>query len=206
MAPGWYSRRHWTIFRRELETLAASWRGGRLLNVGCGHGADFLPFRKGFDLYGLDLSPAMLRFARKYAAKFEYPVNLVLGDSVTLPFADGAFDRVISVATYHHIRERWQRLEAFKELRRVLRPGGEAFITVWNRWQPAFWYRPRDTYVIWRTKGRDLKRFYHLFSRGEVKGLVKRAGLTILAFSAEATYVFPVKTFSKNICLLVKRE
>ena len=46
IAPGWYNYRHWTIFRRELEALAKEWGQGKLLNLGCGHGADFLPFRK----------------------------------------------------------------------------------------------------------------------------------------------------------------
>ncbi|OGO40322.1 MAG: SAM-dependent methyltransferase, partial [Chloroflexi bacterium RBG_16_57_8] len=205
-APGWYSRRHWTIFRRELEELAQRWQGGRMLNAGCGHGADFLPFCTGFELHGLDFSAAMLRFARKYSAKFNFAVNLVQGDSVSLPFADETFDRAISVATYHHIRGKQQRLAAIRELHRVLKPGGEAFITVWNRWQPAFWLKPRDTYVRWRTKDKELCRYYHLFSRRELEKLVTRAGFRVLRSFAESSYRFPVRLFSRNICLLVMRE
>ena len=70
IAPGWYNFRHWSIFRSELEEMARRWQRGRLLNAGCGHGADFLPFIRGFDLYGVDFSSDMLRFARKYAEKF----------------------------------------------------------------------------------------------------------------------------------------
>ena len=50
MAPGWYNFRHYSIFRPELETLAQRWKKGRLLNVGSGHGADFLPFTDNFDI------------------------------------------------------------------------------------------------------------------------------------------------------------
>ena len=39
IAPGWYNYRHWTIFRHELEELAQEWGQGKLLNLGCGHGA-----------------------------------------------------------------------------------------------------------------------------------------------------------------------
>ena len=31
IAPGWYNRRHWTIFRPELEALAQEWKQGKLL-------------------------------------------------------------------------------------------------------------------------------------------------------------------------------
>jgi len=56
IAPGWYNFRHWSIFRTELEALAQRWRQGKLLNLGCAHGPDFLSFHKGFELYGVDFS------------------------------------------------------------------------------------------------------------------------------------------------------
>jgi SAM-dependent methyltransferase len=204
IAPGWYSRRHWTIFRRELEDLARQWQGGRLLNVGCGHGADFLPFCPGFDLYGVDFSEAMLGFARKYSVKFAFAANLVQADAARLPFADGSFDRAIAVATYHHIAGREQKLAAFEELHRVLKPGGEAFITVWNRWQPAFWLKGKEVRIRWRTRDMDLYRYYYLFSRRELERTVGRAGFTVLRSTTEASHRFPVKMFSRNICLLIR--
>ena len=81
IAPGWYNYRHWTIFRRELEALAKEWRQGSLLNLGCGHGADFLPFANKFELYGVDFSDEMIKLARKYAGKFNYDVNLSVAES-----------------------------------------------------------------------------------------------------------------------------
>jgi len=205
IAPGWYGFRHRTIFGPELEALARRWQRGRLLNVGCGHGADFVPFRNGFDLYGVDFSAGMLEYARKYAAKSELDVNLALADASRLPFRDSSFDWAISVATYHHIRTPGARLSALVELRRVLRPGGEAFITAWNRWQPRFWLSRKETLVPWRTKGIVVQRYYYLFARGELERLTRQAGLDVLRSYAEASYRLPVKTFSRNICLLVRR-
>jgi len=83
-----------------------------------------------------------------------------IADAVSLPFSDSSFDWAISVATYHHIRYKEEREEALDELRRVLRPGGEAFITVWNRWQPKFWFSRKEVAVPWRTKGKTLYRYY----------------------------------------------
>ena len=206
IAPGWYNHRHRTIFRRELDEMAARWGKGRLLNIGCGHGADFLPFCSSFELHGLDFSREMLRFAQKYSVKFKFSTRLVHADAVRLPFTDDAFDAAIAVATYHHLKGADQRREAFAELFRVLRPGGEAFITVWNRWQPGFWLRPKDTYVKWRTREKELQRYYHLFSRREIERIVIQAGFTLVKSFTESSYRFPIRLFARNICLLVKKS
>jgi tRNA (uracil-5-)-methyltransferase TRM9 len=206
IAPGWYNFRHWTIFRSELEALADRWYKGSLLNIGCAHGPDFLPFKKDLDLYGVDFSSQMLSLARTYSKKFEFSANLFLADICHLPFADGTFNWAISVATYHHITAKKDRLLAMNELRRVLKPGGEAFITVWNRWQPGFFFRGKEVSIPWKTKKETLYRYYYLFSYPELEKLVKRAGLKVLKSFPESSYRFPVKFFSRNICLLVRKE
>ena len=205
IAPGWYNFRHWSIFRAELEALAHKWQKGKLLNIGCAHGPDFLPFKDGFELYGVDFSAEMLKFARKYSGKFNFGVYLSLADISHLPYLDETFYWAISVATYHHIKGKEERQVALSELRRVLKPGGEAFITVWNRWQPRFWLSRRDVAVPWRKKDKTLYRYYHLFSYHELERLVKKAGFEVVKSFPESSYHFPIKFFSRNICLLVRR-
>jgi tRNA (uracil-5-)-methyltransferase TRM9 len=206
IATGWYSFRHWSIFAKELARLAQRWQKGKLLNIGCAHGPDFLPFIKNFELYGVDFSPEMLKLAQKYAQKFSFEVALSLADVGHLPYPDESFDRAISVATYHHIEGKEERLKALVELRRVLKPGGEAFITVWNRWQPRFWFKPKEVFVPWRKKGKTLYRYYYLFSYAELEKLARSAGFQAIKYSTESTYRFPLKLFSRNICLLVKKS
>ena len=205
IAPSWYNFRHWSIFRNELEMLAQRWQRGRLLNIGCAHGPDFLPFKQSFDLYGVDFSTEMLKFAQKYSQKFNFTVNLSLADASHLPYPDEAFDWAISVATYHHIKGKEERQAALSELRRVLKPGGEAFITVWNHWQRRFWLSRREVTVPWRTRGKTLYRYYYLFSYPELERLVKQAGFQVLKSFPESSYRFPIKFFSRNICLLVRK-
>jgi tRNA (uracil-5-)-methyltransferase TRM9 len=205
IASGWYNYRHWTIFKKELEALAKRWRRGRLLNVGCAHGPDFLPFKDGFELHGVDFSSDMLQLARKYAAKFKLSVTLVEADARRLPYADDSFEWAIAVATYHHIEDNEERLQALKELWRVLKPGGEAFITAWNRWQPRFWLKSRNTLVPWRSKDKTLYRYYYLFSYRELEELTRRAGFKVVSSSPESRYKFPIKIFSRNICILVRK-
>lgn len=206
IAPSWYNFRHRSIFKEELEELAAKWKRGKLVNLGCGHGADFLPFKEDFELYGVDFSSGMLKQAQKYALKFKYSVSLVQADICKLPFADNAFDCAISAATYHHIKGKQERLKALVELKRVLKPGAEVFLTVWNKWQPAFWFKKKDVYIPWKEKDNILLRYYHLFSYNEVKRLAVKAGFKVVTSLPEKRYKFPVKYFSRNICLLLKKE
>jgi ubiquinone/menaquinone biosynthesis C-methylase UbiE len=205
IAESWYRVRHWPLLREELEDVAARWQSGKLLNVGCAHGPDFLPFSQGFELWGVDSSPAMLKQALRYCTKFEFYVNLVAADALSLPFSSNTFDWAVSVATYHHIQGSEGREQAFRELRRVLRPQGEALLTVWNHGQPRFWLKSKDQQVPWKLKEETVYRYYHLFSYGELRGLLIKAGWQIVSMFPEKSYRFPMRGFSRNICVLVRK-
>jgi len=206
IAESWYRLRHWTRFKKELDDVAARWGSGRLLNVGCAHGPDFLPFKDTFELYGLDASEQMMKMAVRYASKFKLVVNLMEADAVCLPFQDNSFDHAISVAAYHHIGLKQWREQALRELRRVLKPGGEAFITVWNRWQRQFWNKGSEVMVPWKTRDKEILRYYYLFTYPEVERLLKKTGFRIMKIYPEYGYRFPVKLFSRNICVLARAD
>ena len=206
IAESWYRVRHWPLLKGELDALAAIWQSGKLLNLGCAHGPDFLSFSQTFELWGVDSSRAMLRQAMRYSAKFKFYVNLITSDALFLPFADNTFDWAISVATYHHIKGREERERAFKELRRVLKPEGEAFITVWNHGQPRFWFKSKEQKVPWRLSEGTIYRYYHLFSYGELRRILTEAGWQIITISPERSYHFPIRDFSRNICALVRKQ
>jgi len=59
--------------------------------------------------------------------------------------------------------------------------------------------------VPWRQKGKTLYRYYYLFSYAELEKLVKRAGFQVIKSFPESSYRFPVKLFSRNICLLLQK-
>jgi len=206
IAESWYRVRHWPLLKEELEEVAARWQRGKLLNVGCAHGPDFLSFIQGFELWGVDSSRAMLKQALRYSAKYNLYVNLIAADALFLPFPNNTFDRAISVATYHHIKGREERGKAFVELKRVLKPQGEAFLTVWNYGQPRFWLKSKEQQVPWRLKEETVYRYYYFFSYGELRKLLTKAGWEIIAMSPEKSYRLPiVRNFSRNICVLVKK-
>lgn len=77
---------------RLIERLTAGWprRGQRLLEIGCGTGVFLEDLHgAGFDVTGLDASPAMLEAARQ---RLGTRADLHLGDAGHLPFDDKSFD------------------------------------------------------------------------------------------------------------------
>jgi ubiquinone/menaquinone biosynthesis C-methylase UbiE len=205
IAPSWYNFRHYSIFKAELESLAARWQKGRLLNLGCGHGADFLPFKANFELEGADYSAGMLEQAKKFLKNHGFSARLVQADLRQLPYEDARFDFAISVAAFHHLKGRETQLAAFSELKRVLKPGSEAFVTVWNRCQPRFWFKPKEVLIPFRVSDEIVERYYYLFTFREIKRLARQAGFDVLKAFPEGRRRFPVPSFSRNICLLLKK-
>ena len=176
IARQWYGFRHHTRFKRELTDIASRWGYGKLLNIGCGHGPDFVPFKDSFDLYGVDFSSEMVKLADRYSDKYEFKASLAVADAQYLPYKDGIFDWAIGVASYHHIAGKDKRQAAFVELHRVLKSGAEIFITVWNKWQSRFWYKGRNVYVPWKTAAGTLDRYYYLYDYYEINRMIKQAG------------------------------
>jgi len=205
LAEYWYQAHHWSRFRRDLDKLAIRWNGAKLLNIGCGHGADFLPFAGGCELFGVDFSVEMLKQAQRYQEKHRFHADLAVADVRCLPFTEGSFDCAIAVAVYHHISGRPARRDAFKELKRVLKPGGEAYVTVWNKWQPRFWVRGKDTVVPWRLREHVVERYYHVYSYNELRRDLEAAGLVLLKLGPEASYRGLIPAFSRNVTALVSK-
>jgi ubiquinone/menaquinone biosynthesis C-methylase UbiE len=205
IAPSWYRVFHRTRFHADLEALAKRWQCGRLLNAGCGHGADFMPFAGRFELHGVDFSSAMLEMASRYQQKYGFQAALANADVRHLPYSDNWFDWAIAVATYHHLRGADERVAALRELKRVIKPGGEAFLTVWNRGQRRFWFSSQEVMVPWKLPGGPVERYYYLYSYREFGRDLEAAGFTVLKLSPEASYKGRFKRFSRNICALVRR-
>ncbi|MES1945300.1 type 11 methyltransferase [Salinisphaera sp. PC39] len=128
---GRYDRR-WSAYveRTTGETLRRMpvAENDRILDVGCGSGVLLQRLAQGTPgaaLSGVDLSGAMLAVARR---RLGPAVDLRCAAAEELPFADGAFDTVVSVSMFHFIR---RPEEALREMRRVLAPGGRLVLTDW---------------------------------------------------------------------------
>jgi len=107
---------------------AGGWPYGRVLEVGAGTGF----FTLNLALAGVigeahvtDLSPGMVRAAERNARRLGIRVQGRVADAERLPYDDASFDLVIGHAVIHHIPDVEQ---AFREMLRVLRPGGRFVI------------------------------------------------------------------------------
>jgi ubiquinone/menaquinone biosynthesis C-methylase UbiE len=91
--PGWNDELH------VLEQVIADLPPKRTLDVACGTG--FLTRHLRGEVVGLDASERMLELAREQAPSAEF----VRGDALSLPFADGTFERVFASYFYCHLEE-----------------------------------------------------------------------------------------------------
>ncbi len=164
----------------------------RILDIGCGNGRNMiLPRRLGHEVVGVDFSTNLLRIAQEKLELRELSEggSLLEGDASNLPVKNDTFDAALYIATLHHIPSEENRLKSLGELKRCLKPGGTALVSVWALDQPKFEDLLRrksedpsyaDTFLPWtRSDGKVFQRFYHLFEKDELKDLILQSGLEI---------------------------
>lgn len=101
-----------------------------VLDVACGTGNVALTAsRRGADVTGVDITPAMLEAARERATVIGANVDWQEGDAAALPFQDGSFDVTLSCLGHMFVPDADA---AGSELVRVTRPGGRIAYAAWT--------------------------------------------------------------------------
>ncbi len=118
------------LFRRRIELCLAECTGGqRVLEIGFGSGVTFLNLHENYkEIYGLDLNAEVSDVAAVFRAR-QIETHLQNGSVLSMPYPDGFFDTVLLISILEHLRPSEQ-IQAFKEISRVLRPGGQAIYGV----------------------------------------------------------------------------
>lgn len=137
---------------RRLRDDIAGGASGRVLEIGCGVGANFPYYGDGIEsLAAGDPDPFMAERARKHAAEGERPIDIEQFPAEEIPFPDASFDTVVSTLNMCTIADLPRGLS---EVKRVLKPGGEFRFFDHVRYSNALGALAQDVITpVWRWIG-----------------------------------------------------
>lgn len=101
--------------------------GQHVLEIGCGTGTLLTALARthpDVEVTGIDPDPGSLRRATRKASKAKVKIKFLRAYAGSLPLPDNSVDRVLSSLMLHHL-DKAEHKRALREVRRVLRPGGE---------------------------------------------------------------------------------
>jgi SAM-dependent methyltransferase len=112
--------------------------GGVVLDEGAGDGrfTHMLARTSASVVLAMDISPEMLRLSRDKAEQTLSPaeadkISYIVADALKPPFATGCADVVVSAQMLEHL-QREDHVRCLSEMRRVLKPGGQLAMTIYN--------------------------------------------------------------------------
>jgi SAM-dependent methyltransferase len=125
-------RQRYALQPHILDVIARiDWRGKRVLEIGSGVGTDARTIiGKGALYTGINVDRGSTEVTSQALRVFSLSGSALQRDATRLDFPDGTFDVVYSFGVLHHIPAAGK---AVAEIHRVLRPGGELLVMLYNR-------------------------------------------------------------------------
>ena len=129
-------------------------QGKHVLDISCGsgYGTQYIALQGAAEVVGVDIDEPSLEYARRYHAN---PVVTYLqSDAHSVPeLADQSFDVIVSFETIEHLKHP---KDFLLELRRLLRPGGQLFISCPNDYRVSPWVSEFHLYKFRFEEFRDM--------------------------------------------------
>jgi len=154
---------------------------GNVLDLCCGTGRNFLK-TKG-SLYAVDYSSTQIKYAKQYAKNTNIKVNIKRAEATNLPFSNDFFEYAFFISSLHCMETSKKRKKALQELYRVLKPEGEAIVTVWK--DPKD--KPKEGYLPWVTEKETYRRYYYMYDKKELADLLGSVGFNVLGIKYKKT-------------------
>jgi SAM-dependent methyltransferase len=147
-------------------------RRPRILDVGCGTGANLLMLSEYGDAEGVDISTDALAFCRERGLD-----QVKVGAGEELPYDDATFDLVTALDVVEHMDDD---LAGLREMRRVLRPGGRVLLFV-----PTFMF-------LWGVQD-DVSNHRRRYRLPELRRVLEQAGFEVERTTyANITFFLPI--------------
>lgn len=145
----------------------------RVVDVGCGYGASARWLAQEFDarVTALTISPAQFAFASRVNSGAVNPAYL-LRDWLENDLPDASCDRALAIESTEHMQNK---LEVFREIHRVLRPGGSMAVCAWIARESA---RPWEVRHLLEPICRE-GRLMGMGTESEYRAWIQAAGLEI---------------------------
>jgi ubiquinone/menaquinone biosynthesis C-methylase UbiE len=125
-------------FAEKAVTMAGVGKGARVLDVAAGPGTlAFIASAAGARVTAIDFSSEMIDRLRVRSAQQGVEIDARVGDGQALPFDDASFDHAFSMFGLMFFPDR---AKGFRELCRVLVPGGRAVVSSWVPAERVPWF------------------------------------------------------------------
>jgi len=167
---------------------------GNVLDLGSGSGRHLTKIKNG-KMFLFDFSEKMLNLAREKSKTENIEAEFIHSQLEKIEKLDDFFDFAICISALHCVKGKTKRGKVVKELFRVLKKNGKAYIGVWNiqskRFKKQFKNKQKEKMVGWTDKG---DRYYYLFDEKEVHDLFEKSGFEIISTqNSEAMINFVIK-------------
>lgn len=204
---------NWGEFELLKKTLS---KEAKVLDLGCGNGRSikFL-LQQETKPFGFDESEELLKIA-----KANYPfIEFIKGKMESpLPIKSESVDVVWSIASFHHLLTKKDRINTLGEIHRILKPNGKLVITVWNLFQAKFLTKRIEAFIRsimpnWHRYdfiipfGQEKHpRFYHAFKPDNLETLLEKNFFEIKdLFGSRGQEKVSFKE-AHNICVIAEKK